>query len=109
MRRRLLLTMVGLTVVAVLVVGVPTVVVADPDTQALVLGLGAAVIVAAIAAALVLSRRLTRPLGELAEAADPLGSGHPPPIGPPSWGGVAPPAAPSPRRAVGGGRPAAVR
>src|ERR1700761_6872368 len=55
MRRRLLLTMVGLTVVAVLVVGVPTVVVADPDTQALVLGLGAVVIVASIAAALVLS------------------------------------------------------
>ena len=81
MRRRLLLTMVGLTVAAVLVVGVPTAVVADPDTQALVLGLGAAVIVVAIAAALVLSRRFTRPLGELAEAADRLRSGDPRPIG----------------------------
>src|ERR1700761_74381 len=76
MRRRLLLTMVRLTVVAV-----PTVVVPAPDTRALVLGLGAAVIVAAIAAALVLSRRLTRPLGELAEAADRLRSGDPRPIG----------------------------
>ena len=66
MRRRLLLTMVGLTVAAVLVVGVPTIVVADPDTQALVLGLGAAVIVVAVAAALVLSHRLSRPLQELA-------------------------------------------
>ena len=81
MRRRPLLTMVGLTVAAVLVVGVPTAVVADPDTQALVLGLGAAVIVVAIAAALVLSRRFTRPLGELAEAADRLRSGDPRPIG----------------------------
>src|ERR1700760_4545862 len=81
MRRRLLLTMVGLTVAAVLVVGVPTGLVADPDTQALVLGLGAAVIVAGVAAALVLSGRLTRPLGELAEAADRLRSGDPRPIG----------------------------
>ena len=81
MRRRLLLTMVGLTVAAVLVVGVPTIVVGDPDTQALVLGLGAAVIVIAVAAALVLSHRLTRPLGELAEAADRLRSGDPRPIG----------------------------
>src|ERR1700761_4057030 len=74
MRRRLLLTMVGLTVAAVLVVGVPTIVVGDPDTQALVLGLGAAVIVIAVAAALVLSHRLTRPLGELAQVADGLDS-----------------------------------
>jgi signal transduction histidine kinase len=81
MRRRLLLTMVGLTVAAVLVVGVPTIVVADPDTQALVLGLGAAVIVVSVVAALVLSRRLSRPLGELAEAADRLRSGDPRPIG----------------------------
>src|SRR6201986_704255 len=76
MRRRLLLTMVGLTVVAVLVVGVPTVVVADPDTQALVLGLGAAVIVAAIAAALVLPRPTGRRYGvaELDQVADGLDS-----------------------------------
>jgi molybdenum cofactor synthesis domain-containing protein len=81
MRRRLLLTMVGLTVMAVLAVGVPTIVVADPGVQALVLGLGVAVIVVAVAVALVLSGRLMRPLGELAEAADRLRSGDPRPVG----------------------------
>src|ERR1700743_2651508 len=81
MRRRLLLTMVGLTVAAVLVGGAPPLVVPAPATQALVLGRGAAVIVISVAAALVLSRRLSRPLGELAEAADRLRSGDPRPIG----------------------------
>src|ERR1700744_1824724 len=79
MRRRLLLTMVGLTVAAVLVVGVPTGLVADPDTQALVLGLGAAVIVAGGAAALGLSGWRTRPRGRLAEAPDRLRSVPPRP------------------------------
>jgi signal transduction histidine kinase len=81
MRRRLLLTMLGLTVAAVLVVAVPTALVASSGPAVLVLALGAAVLVAALVAALILSRRLARPLEELAEAADRLRSGDPRPIG----------------------------
>jgi signal transduction histidine kinase len=80
MRHRLLLTMLALTVGAVLVVGVPAAV-ADPHVRLLVLILALLAVVATVVAALVLSRRLTRPLGELAEAADRLRSGDPRPIG----------------------------
>jgi signal transduction histidine kinase len=80
MRHRLLLTMLALTVGAVLVVGVPAAV-ADPHVRLLVLILALLTVVATVVAALVLSRRLTRPLGELAEAADRLRSGDPRPIG----------------------------
>ena len=75
MRRRLLLTIVGLTVAAVLAGGVPTIVVADPDTQALVLALGGAVIVAAVAAAIRPNTRVvwvetpTNPLLNIADIA----------------------------------------
>jgi signal transduction histidine kinase len=80
MRHRLLLTMLALTVGAVLVVGVPAAV-ADPHVRLLVLILALVTAVATVVAALVLSRRLTRPLAELAEAADRLRSGDPRPIG----------------------------
>ncbi len=80
MRHRLLLTMLALTVGAVLVVGVPAAV-ADPHVRLLVVVLAVVAVVATVVAALVLSRRLIRPLGELAEAADRLRSGDPRPIG----------------------------
>ena len=81
MRRRLLLTMLPVTVAAVLVVGVPSAVVARGGLRILILSLCAAAIVAAAVAALLQSRALTRPIEELAEAADRLRSGDPRPIG----------------------------
>src|ERR1700761_6533375 len=74
MRHRLLLTMLALTVGAVLVVGVPAAV-ADPHVRLLVVILAVVTVIVTVVAALVLSRLLTRPLGELAEAADRLRSG----------------------------------
>src|ERR1700753_2465264 len=101
MRRRLLLTMVGLTVAAVLVVGVPTGLVADPDTQALVLGLGAAVIVAGVAAALGLSGAVAPPRGGAGRARRPAAVRGPAPHRPPLRRGRAGPG----RRRPGQRRP----
>ena len=80
MRRRILLTTLAIAVTAVLVVGVPAAV-ADANFRAVIITLCAVAIVAAAAAAAVQSRALTRPVAELAEAADRLRSGDPRPIG----------------------------
>ena len=80
MRRRIMLTTLAIAVAAVLVVGVPAAV-ADANFRAVIIGLCAVAIVAAAAAAVVQSRALTRPVAELAEAADRLRSGDPRPIG----------------------------
>jgi signal transduction histidine kinase len=80
MRRRILLTTLAIAVAAVLVVGVPAAV-TDASFRAVIIGLCAVAIVAAAAAAVVQSRALTRPVAELAEAADRLRSGDPRPIG----------------------------
>jgi len=80
-RRRLLLTMLPATVAGVLAVGVPSAVVAHGGLRVLILSLSAAAIVAAVVAALMQSRALTRPIAELAEAADRLRSGDPRPVG----------------------------
>ena len=81
MRSRLLLTMIPATVAGVLVVGVPSAVVAHGGLRVLILSLSAAAIVAAVVAAFLQSRALTRPIAELAEAADRLRSGDPRPVG----------------------------
>ena len=81
MRRRLLLTMLAVTVTAVLVVGVPAAAVAGTGLRALILGLGAVALVAAVVVAFFQARALARPIEELAEAADRLRSGDPRPIG----------------------------
>src|ERR1700744_1613196 len=77
MRHRLLLTMLALTMGAVLVVGVPAAV-ADPHVRLLVLILALVTAVATVVAALVLP---PRPPAERAEAAAGLRSGAPRPIG----------------------------
>ncbi len=81
MRRRLLVTMLAITVAAVLVAGIPAAAVADAGLRVLIVCLCTAAIVAAAVAAFVQSRVLARPIEELAEAAGRLRSGDPRPIG----------------------------
>lgn len=81
MRRRLLLTTLTVAVAAVLVVGVPAAVLTAGGARALVAGLSCAAIALAAMAAVIRSRVITRPLAELADAADRLRSGDPRPIG----------------------------
>src|SRR5271165_6277169 len=87
MRRRLWFSSLAVAVIAVLIVGVPALVVAagrGAGTQAVVTVL-AVLMVAAVALAgsltAVLARRLARPVEELAEAAARLGAGDPRPLG----------------------------
>ena len=81
MRRRLLLTMLAVTVTAVLVVGVPGAVVAAGTARVVIACLCGAAVALAATAAVICSRALTRPIEELAEAAGRLRSGDPRPIG----------------------------
>src|SRR5215472_7018136 len=84
MRRRLWLSSFAVAVVAVLIVGVPALVISAGHGRA---APGVIAGVMAVAAALagwltaVLARRLARPVEELAEAAGRLGAGDPRPLG----------------------------
>src|SRR5215469_11405482 len=83
MRRRLWFSSFAVAVVAILIVGVPALIISAGHGVAL----GSIVAVMAVAAALagwltaVLARRLSRPVEELAEAAGRLGAGDPRPLG----------------------------
>src|ERR1700733_5457785 len=79
MRRRLWLSSFAVAVAAVLVVGVPALLIGE---NAPVIGalMAVAAVLAAVLAAL-LARRLARPVEELAEAAARLGAGDPRPLG----------------------------
>jgi signal transduction histidine kinase len=81
MRRRLLLTTLVVAVITVLMVGVPAAVLTTGGDRAAVIGLSCAAIALAVAAAAARSRVITRPLADLAEAADRLRSGDPRPVG----------------------------
>jgi signal transduction histidine kinase len=84
MRRRLWVSMVAAVAVAVLVLGVPALVVAAGCDAASVAIVAAAMVVAAALAiwlAAVLAARTARPVEELAEAAGRLGAGDPRPLG----------------------------
>jgi signal transduction histidine kinase len=84
MRKRLWFWSFGVAVVAVLVVGVPALVIAAGRSAAaagLTAGLMAAAVALAAWLAAVLAGRLGRPVEELAEAAARLGAGDPRPLG----------------------------
>jgi signal transduction histidine kinase len=84
MRRRLWYSSVAVAVMAVLVVGVPALVIAAPrGAVALAVLAGLIVVAVALAAWLtaLLAARLARPVEELAEAAARLGAGDPRPLG----------------------------
>jgi signal transduction histidine kinase len=84
MRRRLWFSSFAVAVIAVLVVGVPALVV-GAGRGAAALAVTAALMIAAVVLAgwltAVLARRLARPVEELAEAAARLGAGDPRPLG----------------------------
>jgi signal transduction histidine kinase len=84
MRRRLWLSSVAAVVAAVLVLGVPALVIAaGRSAAAAAVVAGLMVVAAALAAwlAAVLAARVARPVEELAEAAGRLGAGDPRPLG----------------------------
>ncbi len=84
MRKKLWLSSLAVTGVAVLIVGVPALVIASSRGAAAVGVIGGLMVVAAGLAGwltAVLARRLTRPVEELAEAAGRLGAGDPRPLG----------------------------
>ncbi len=84
MRRRLWFSSFAVAVVAVLIVGVPALVVSAGRGAAALAVIAALMVVAAALAAwltAVLARRLARPVEELAEAAARLGAGDPRPLG----------------------------
>jgi signal transduction histidine kinase len=84
MRRRLLLSTLAVAVSALLLLGVPLAVMESgrgAGRLALIGGLGFASVAVAVTLAVLLARRLARPLEELAEAAARLGSGDPRPVG----------------------------
>ena len=84
MRKKLWLSSLAVTGVAVLIVGVPALVIASGRGAAAVGVIGGLMVVAAGLAGwltAVLARRLTRPVEELAEAAGRLGAGDPRPLG----------------------------
>jgi signal transduction histidine kinase len=84
MRRRLWFSIVAAAAVAIVVLGVPALVIAAGRGVAFVATLAAAVVVAAALAAwlaAVLAARTARPVEELAEAAGRLGAGDPRPLG----------------------------
>ena len=86
MRKKLWLSSLAVTCVAVLIVGVPALVIASGrGAAAVVVIAGLMVVAAALAGWLtgVLAGRLARPVEELAEAAGRLGAGRPAPAGPP--------------------------
>src|SRR5262249_14318187 len=84
MRRRLWFSSFAVAVVAVLIVGVPALVISANHGRAAPGVIAAAMAVAAALAGwltAVLARRLARPVEELAEAAGRLGAGDPRPLG----------------------------
>jgi signal transduction histidine kinase len=84
MRKKLWLSSLAVTCVAVLIVGVPALVIASGrGAAAVVVIAGLMVVAAALAGWLtgVLAGRLARPVEELAEAAGRLGAGDPRPLG----------------------------
>ena len=84
MRGKLWLSSLVVAATAVLVVGVPALVVAAGRGAAAVAVIAAAMVVAAVLAgwlAAVLAGRMARPVAELAEAAGRLGAGDPRPLG----------------------------
>src|ERR1700685_2979893 len=84
MRRRLWYSSMAVAAMAVLVVGVPALVIAAPrGVAALTVLAGLMVVAVALAAWLtaLLAARLARPVEELAEAAARLGAGDPRPLG----------------------------
>jgi signal transduction histidine kinase len=80
-RHRLLLTMLGVTLIAVLMIGLPTAFVATGGVRVLIICLSCAAVALGAAGAVIASRTLGRPLEELAEAAGRLRSGDPRPLG----------------------------
>jgi signal transduction histidine kinase len=84
MRRRLWYSSAAVAIAAVLVVGVPALVIAAPRGAAALAGLAALMVAVAALAVWVtalLAARLARPVEELAEAAARLGAGDPRPLG----------------------------
>jgi signal transduction histidine kinase len=84
MRRRLWLSSLAASVTAVVVLGVPALVLVAPRGTGPVVAIAALMAAAAAIAAwlaAVLARRLARPVAELAEAAGRLGAGDPRPLG----------------------------
>ncbi len=84
MRRRLWLSSFAVALTAVLVVGVPALVVAAGRQVTAVVVIAAAVVLAIALAAwltVLLARRIARPVEELADAAARLGAGDPRPLG----------------------------
>jgi signal transduction histidine kinase len=79
-RRRLWFSSFAVAAAAVLVVGVPALVI-GAGRGAVALAVIAAAVVVAVALSAVLARRLARPVEELAEAAARLGAGDPRPLG----------------------------
>jgi signal transduction histidine kinase len=81
MRRRLLLINLAVSTVAVLMVGIPAAVLTAGSARGIITGLSCAALAVTATGAVVRSRVVTRPVAELAEAADRLRSGDPRPIG----------------------------
>jgi len=84
MRRRLWLSSFAVALIAVLIVGVPALVVAagrGPGALAVIVGLMVLAIALAAWLAALLARRMARPVEELADAAARLGAGDPRPLG----------------------------
>ena len=84
MRRRLWFSIFSVAVAAILVVGVPALVIATgrgAGAVAVVAGLMAGAVALAAWLAAVLAARMARPVEELAEAAARLGAGDPRPLG----------------------------
>jgi signal transduction histidine kinase len=81
MRRRLWLWSFAVAAVAVLVVGVPALLISSGKHAAVIGALMAVAAVLAAALTALLARRLARPVEQLAEAAARLGAGDPRPLG----------------------------
>ncbi len=81
MRRRNLMTALGVTVITVIVVGVPAAVLTAGGDRLIMIGLCCVAVAVAAATAVIRSHAIARPLADLADAADRLRSGDPRPVG----------------------------